>query len=590
MKLESSKKDSGAGTKNPAFHTPSAHGLDGASCAHVPMSEYAHSVSENRLVFRLRSVKGVLNSCTLYYGDRACRQNQVIFTSVDMCIVACDLMFDWWEAEFDTPYKRICYYFELSDGWKKTFYCADLFLDCLPLERFEYFEFPFIHRADIANIPDWAKDAVIYNIFPDSFATGKRFISLEATKKEWHGEITRGKLGGTFNGITENAGYLKELGVNCVYINPVFAAGEYHKYDLIDYYNADPCFGTNDDFGNMVNILHKNGIRVIVDGVFNHCGWHFFAFDDVVKNGKASKYADWFYRLEYPVIRPENEEDIPGYECFAYERRMPKMNTTNPEVVAYFCDVCRYWLREYNIDGWRLDVADEVNDSFWRSFRAAAVEANPGALLIGEIWGDARHWMDGSMFNSSMNYDFHKHCRDFFAKSVINAEEFNTRVVNMLMRYRKNLLYAQLNILDSHDTARFLTVCGGDKRRLKLAVMFQMCFVGIPSIFYGDEQGIEGLTESEYRKPMTWNGDRDLLEFYQKVIKLRNNNIPLRRGGFKTLTAQGSLFAFTREYNGEEMTIALNAGEEAMKFDGQTIEPFGYFIIQPNLPIQATGY
>ncbi|MCL2829015.1 MAG: glycoside hydrolase family 13 protein [Oscillospiraceae bacterium] len=545
---------------------------------HIPMSEYAHSLSETRILFRLRAAKGDLTACTFYYGDRACRQNPVAYTPMNMSRTYSDSLFDWWEVEFDTLYRRICYYFELDDGCEKTLYYADLFTDTLAPERSEVFQLPYVHRADIAKAPEWTKDAVIYNIFPDSFATGHRFISKTPSEKDWNGQVAKGKLGGTICGITENVEYLLELGINCIYINPFFVAGEYHKYDLLDYYNVDPCFGTNADFAELVSILHENGIRVIVDGVFNHCGWRFFAFEDVVKNGKNSKYADWFYRLEYPVIRPDNQDDIPSYECFAYERLMPKLNTANPEVMAYFRDVCQHWLREYKIDGWRLDVADETDNGFWRMFKKEALEVNPEAFLIGEIWVNANHWLDGSMFHSAMNYDFRKHCRDFFATGVIGAEDFSARLTNMLTRYRKNLLYAQLNLLDSHDVSRFLSLCNGDKRRLKLAVLFQMCFVGIPSVFYGDEQGLQGLLEEEYRQPMTWEGDDDLFRFYREAIMLRKENAALTRGDYRAVFADNQLFAFHRTHEENTVMVILNAGEEPAVYDGYKIEPFGYRI------------
>ncbi|MCL2003087.1 MAG: glycoside hydrolase family 13 protein [Oscillospiraceae bacterium] len=543
---------------------------------HIPMSEYAHAVSETRVLFRLRSAKGGLTACTLWIGDRASRRNPVVFAPAAMSVAYSDLLFDWWEIELDAPFRRMCYYFELDGGREKTLYYADMFTDTVSPERSEFYQLPYVHRADVAKAPDWARDAVIYNIFPDSFATGRRAISRKPAEKEWNGEVTRGKHGGTIRGVTENADYLLELGVNCIYINPLFAAGEYHKYDLLDYYHVDPCFGTDADFAEMTETLHKNGIRVMIDGVFNHCGWRFFAFDDVVRNGKSSKYADWFYRLEYPVIRPDNGDDIPGYECFAYERLMPKLDTANPEVAAYFCDVCRHWLREYKIDGWRLDVVDETNNAFWRAFRSAALEVNPDAFLIGEIWVNANHWLDGSMFHSAMNYDFRKHCRDFFAKGAIGAEMFSARVTNMLTRYRKNLTYTQLNLLDSHDVSRFLSLCGGDTRRLKLALLFQMCFVGVPCVYYGDEQGLQGLLEEEYRQPMRWDGDGELFAFYQWAIRLRRDNPALTRGDFKTVCADGGLFVFRRAYEDSRVTVAINAGGSPVRYEDSELEAYEF--------------
>ncbi len=531
---------------------------------HIPMSEYAYGVDEEHVTIRLRCGRGDLLQCVLYFGDRACRQTPVVFTKQEMKVAASDLYFDYYETTLSHPYKRLNYYFELISKTERVLYYGDCFMEGCVDDRSEYYQFPYNHRADLVSPPAWAKDAIIYNIFPDSFATGRGYLSEKPVQKEFAGETVRGKLGGTIKGIAENAAYLKELGFTAIYINPVFAAGEYHKYDLLDYYHIDPCFGTNEEFRDMVRIYHENDMKVIIDGVFNHCGWKFFAFDDVVKNGEKSRYKDWFYRLDFPVIRPENSEDYPGYECFGYERMMPKLNTQNPEVVEYFCGVCQYWLKEYDIDGWRLDVASEINDAFWESFHQAAKEVNPDAILIGEVWETACHWLDGKKFDSTMNYDFRKHCRRFFGDRSIDAFEFDSRVTNMRMRYRAQTVYAQLNLLDSHDVSRFLSLCDNDRKRYKLAVLFQMTFPGIPSVFYGDEMGISGILEEEYRAPMKWKEENeDLFSFYKKAIALRRDYEALRHGKYRTVQAeQGSrLYIYARETDSVTIVIALNADD-----------------------------
>lgn len=532
---------------------------------HIPMSEYCHGLDESHIVYRMRSARGDLKRVTLYYGDTACRVTPIIFTAVPMEVVARDLCHDYWQAIVDSPYNRVYYYFELDDGRSAKLYYGDVFTDHLVDDRSQYFKLPFNHRADIAKVPDWVHDAVVYNIFPDSFATAHKYLSLEATELDYHGQTVRGKLGGTVRGVAENVDYLKELGINCVYLNPIFAAGEYHKYDLLDYYHVDPCFGGNEAFREMVDVLHKNGIRVIIDGVFNHCGWHFFAFEDVVRNQEKSKFCNWFYHLEFPVVRPETPESYPGYACFAYERMMPKLNTANPEVRDYFCNVGRYWIEEFDIDGWRLDVASEVDDSFWRAFRKTVKEVKPDALLIGEVWESASHWLQGDMFDSAMNYDFRKHCSLFFAEASIDAADFAGRITNMLMRYRLQIVPAQLNLLDSHDVSRFLSLCNGDKAKLRLAILFMMTFVGMPTVFYGDELGIQGITEAEFRRPMPWHGgDTELWKFFKKAIAMRRELAPLRRGSFRMVTAeQGSgLIVFARKLDNQKITVCINPGAE----------------------------
>ena len=532
---------------------------------HIPMSQYAYGMDENHIVFRLRAAKADISLCTLIYGDRACRRTPVDYFRERMEIVASDTLFDWWEVTLETDFTRICYAFLIEDReGEKCFYYGDLFCDSLTPDRSAYFQLPFNHRADRIRVPEWMADAIVYNIFPDSFATGSRSVSGKATELRYGDHPVRGKLGGTIRGVTENLDYIRDLGFNCIYLNPIFAAGEYHKYDLLDYYHIDPAFGTDEDFRELVRKAHQMGIRVMIDGVFNHCGWHFFAFEDVVKNGRSSRYWKWFYDLKEPVTVPDNMEDYPNYSCFGYERMMPKLACDEPEVRDYFCKVGAYWVREFDIDGWRLDVASEINDSFWRAFRQTVKAIRPDCALIGEVWESAGHWLDGSMFDSTMNYDFRKHCTAFFAKNSIDAEGFRHRVTDMLMRYRRPVAYGQLNLLDSHDVSRFLSLCGEDRSRQQLAVLFQMTFVGMPCVFYGDELEMTGIKEEEYRHPMPWErADAPMLDFFRQVIQLRNREAALRRGDFTCEKAEDGWFIYSRAYREEKVTVVMNVSKMA---------------------------
>ncbi len=544
---------------------------------HIPMSEYCHGLDERHIVYRLRSAKGDLKQVKLYYGDTACRVTPILFTPVLMEKIAEDQHHDYWEAVVDSPYNRVYYYFELHDGEKTLLYYGDVFTDHLVDDRSQYFKLPFNHRADIARVPDWVQDAVVYNIFPDSFASARRYLSAKPAELDYKGQTVRGRLGGTLRGIAQNVDYLKDLGVNCVYLNPIFAAGEYHKYDLLDYFHVDPVFGGDEAFRELVDTLHKNGIRIIIDGVFNHCGWYFFAFDDVVRNQERSQYCDWFYHLKFPVRRPESPEMEPPYACFAYERMMPKLNTANPAVRDYFCRVGRFWMEEYGIDGWRLDVASEVDDGFWRAFRKTVKEADPEALLIGEVWETANHWLQGDLFDSTMNYDFRKHCNLFFAEQSIDAADFAGRITHMLLRYKKQITPAQLNLLDSHDVSRFLSMCDGNTEKYKLAILLMMTFVGMPTIFYGDELGIQGVLENEYRQPMPWsNGDGRLYAFFKRAIAMRRALSPLRRGNFRMISAEPGtgLIVYERSDDSGKVTVAINSGQGSARLPVPIGEPY----------------
>ena len=530
---------------------------------HRPMSEYAFGLDEDTTVFRLRCARGDLERCTLWYGDTSSPETPVPVYPAEMRLVFRGENCDWWEAELRGVFHRLYYYFELV-GDERLYYSGEVFFSEPSKERSEYFKFPFNHRADIARVPEWALDAVVYNIFPDSFATSRRSITGCGTEKRVSGALSRSRLGGTIRGICENLDYISGLGANCIYLNPIFAAGQYHKYDTIDYLHIDPCLGTDADFRQLVEECHARGMRFILDGVFNHCGAQFFAFRDVLEKQRESRYADWFYRLQFPVTYPEAGER-PNYECFCYERLMPKLDTSNDEVRDYLCGVGEYWLREFDADGWRLDVADEPNDGFWREFRRRCKAVKSDALLIGEVWGGARHWLAGDMLDSTMNYDFRSHCRHFFAEGSIDARTFAGRCADMLMRYKRQITAAQLNLLDSHDTSRFLDICGGEKRRLALAVVFMCCFPGMPCGFYGDELGVMGTNELDFRRAMPWDaGDESLRELYREAIALRRRHPALRRGDLRFLRAEAGeqLLVFECSCPGESLTITINASPE----------------------------
>lgn len=561
---------------------------------HIPLSQYAFSNSERSLTLRLRCAAGELERCVLWYGDRVQPDDPIRFTPLEMERTAHELDFDYFEITFDSPYTRVCYYFELNDGDEPLYLYADIFALQLPSERSEFYQYPFIRREEIASVPEWLKRAVVYNIFPDSFASGKRGIRGASSETAWGDGLTlRSRLGGTIRGITENLDYIAGLGFNCIYLNPIFTAGEYHKYDLLDYFHVSPNLGTDGDFRELVEQAHSLGLRVIIDGVFNHCSWHFFAFDDVVRNGEASCYRDWFYDLSFPVIRPP-EGTVPGYASFAYEPKMPKLNTSNPEVRDYFMEVCAHWIREYHVDGWRLDVANEVDREFWRTFRRTARAIDPDSVMICEVWENAERWLQGDMFDSAMNYDFRKHCRDFFALGAIDAARFSACIAQMLHRYPTGIVQGQLNLLDSHDVSRFLSLCGGDIRRLRLAQVFLFTAPGAPCVFYGDELGMDGTNEENYRGAMPWNdAPCDLREFLQRLTALRWEDDVLALGSWKTLCADGRLYVYERRLGNRSIITALNAGDRPVCLgfhppkDGlrlsygssqQELGPFGYAV------------
>lgn len=591
--------------------------MNKSAILHIPLSQYAFVSSEDTLTIRVRAAKDDLTNCTLYYGDRCCTSSPVDFYPLDMKVFASDGIFDYYEITFQTPFTRVCYYFKLEKEEEWTYYYADHFTQKLPdivkdghvIEgRSEYYQYPFILRSEIPDVPLWLKEAVVYNIFPDSFASGKKTLIGQPKSVPWKDGInSTSKLGGTINGIRENLDYINEIGFNTIYLNPIFVAGECHKYDSLDYFHIDPCFGSDEDFRRLVKELHSRDMRIIIDGVFNHSSWYFPLFEDVVLKGEKSEYANWFYDLTFPVVRPGTESQVPNYACFAYERKMPKLNTSNPQVQEYFAKVGSYWIREFGVDGWRLDVANEIDRNFWRMFRKAVKDANPEAVLVGEVWENSETWLKGDAFDSTMNYDFRKICREFFALGEINAREFGEEITKMLLRYPTNITLGQLNLLDTHDVPRFLSLCDGNRDKYKTVLLFLLLFPGPPSLFYGDEKGIMGITEPQYRSPMPWEEtDEKLTDFIKKVIAIRKtytDYTSVYSCESISKDSDSGLFIFSRKGKKGNIKVILNVSEKEEILEqeevtelkhigkckgkyllqkgvsGNCVEPYGYAVI-----------
>lgn len=528
--------------------------MNPATIFHRPMSEYAFALDDTHYIFRLRTGKGEAESVRFYYADRAVMTPKLQFAPLPMEKFRTDRYFDWYEIRLETRFERIAYYFELQNGVETLFYYGDCYEMAGTPTRADYFQLPFNHRADRFAAPAWTRDAVVYNIFPDSFAAGKRLAPNGAPPCR----------GGTVRGVTENLDYIASLGFNCIYLNPIFAARSYHRYDTLDYYRIDPHMGAEDDLRDLVRRAHALGIRVILDGVFNHVSSDHPFFRDVLGKGRASRYYSCFYALpETPRLPAAGE--LPGYTCFSYVADMPKTNTADPFLRQYFCDVGAYWVRKFDVDGWRLDVANELDDGFLRAFRASVKAAKSDALIVGEVWENAAHYLGGDMLDSAMNYDFRRYCRRFFAEQTVDAETFDTNVSTLLLHYNENALFAQLNLLDSHDVSRFLSLCGGKTERMELAVLLQMTFPGMPCVFYGDEKGLCGESEPEYRRPMAWDASSPLEEVYRRMIALRKTHPALRYGSFHTELACGGVYRYSRVWNGTKITVAMNLGAEPVK-------------------------
>lgn len=421
-------------------------------------------------------------------------------------------------------------------------------------------------------VPYWVQDAVFYQIFPDRFCNGDPGNDPPNVEKWGTKPTLWGFQGGDLRGVIQKLDYLLDLGITAIYFNPIFQATSNHRYNISDYYKIDPKLGTNQDFLALLDAAHHNGIRIIIDGVFNHCGRGFFAFNDVLENTNYSPYADWFNLKKVPPDAYSHGE-AHDYEAWWNFKSLPKFNTDNPLVRKYIMDVARYWIH-LGADGWRLDVPNEIDDDeFWQEFRSVVKAENPDAYLVGEIWDGNPRWVGPQSFDGLMNYPVRDGILGLLTEKL-TADEFGEIITRQLTQYQRENVYAMYNPLGSHDTARLTTELGGDLAKLKMATLFQMTYPGAPAIYYGDEIGLEGGKDPDCRKAFPWNEsdwNHDLRDYIQRWIAIRRNRTVLRRGSFLEIHRDGKRggYAFARKLGEESLLVVLNAssGRRSYRFN-----------------------
>ncbi|AEH38729.1 glycoside hydrolase family 13 protein [Halopiger xanaduensis] len=536
---------------------------------HRSKSSYAYAYDEETVHVRLRTMRGDVAECTLLHGDKFDWPDSATRTRMER--IGRDERFDYWQVSVRPPRRRLCYAFHLSDG-DESLWVTEWGFESKPLSELptagerrplHYFEYPFLHPTDVHDPPEWVSDAVFYQIFPERFANGDPERSPESVE-EWGGEPTLDNFfGGDLQGIIDNLDYLEDLGVSALYLTPIFESRSNHKYNTTDYTSVDPHFGDEETLRQLTEQAHDRGIRVMLDAVFNHCGREFEPFQDVVENGRESEYADWFHVHEFPI----EFEPRPNYDTFGFEAYMPKLNTENPEVKEYLLDVAAYWVDEIGIDGWRLDVADEVDHAFWRELREEVKAIDPDVYILGEIWHDSRAWLRGDQFDAVMNYPFSYAVIDFLIERDLDAGEFADKATRFLGRYPEQVNEVLFNLLGSHDTPRLLYRCDGDERLLRLAFLLLFTYRGTPCLYYGDEVGMTGGDDPDCRRPMVWDEAEQntaLREFVQRLIVLRDDHRPLRRGRirFDRERTTSDLLVYRRADGDETVGIAINRGDD----------------------------
>lgn len=577
-------------------------------------------VSPARLVFTARAHLNDVEKIHVVYreGDGADK-------SVELLPAGEDPAFEYRRAGVDiaNPAGPVRFAFRYTDGGRTMWVGAHGKSEgpIAPEARFAYTP----QALPVFEVPAWAQDGVIYQIFCDRFrngdpandpdfhepmyegrtalpASGKTNAEYFHLVKDWSdiGGLTSspyrtdGKpdwysfYGGDIAGVREKLPYLQDLGVTILYFNPLTVARSNHKYDPCDYLRLDPHFADDATFKAFVEDAHARGIRIIVDMAFNHTGDCHFAFLDSWQKGPQSQYYDWYEWKRWPPpggampgnaafkaddyyacwwgfgIHPELNFDRGRPQGQENSLRDAAQAQVNQPLVDYVLDSARYWIGDLGIDGFRLDVPNEVPFWFWAMFRDAVRKYKPDAYLVGEIWGNAADWIRPDVFDATMNYKFFRDpVQKFLGQGQGNAATFDRELSPGRWQYPQQAVAAQMNLVDSHDTVRWATTLNGDRRRVQLTALFAMTYVGAPHIYYGGEIGLEGGKDPDCRRPFPWDYDKDparvaLRDFFKQAIALRKAHPALRTGSFRTVAAEGMIFGYVRESEGDRVLVVLN--------------------------------
>ena len=493
-----------------------------------------------------------------------------------------------WRIVLKPPFRRLRYVFALTQAQEQWYCYEDGLRPALQLDgRVQCFQMPWMNPADCIAPPDWVRHTVWYQVYPDRFCRGG---SGRPGALPWrHGPVTNAeRFGGDLAGIAQKLPYLAGLGVNGLYLNPIFAARSFHKYDTTDYTRVDPDFGTEADLQELVRQAHANGIRVMLDAVFNHCGPGFAPWRDVVEKGPGSAWRDWFFVNRWPV--EEGRTDDGRYFSFSFHGGMPKLNTNHPAVQDYLIGLCEDWVRRYDIDGLRFDVGNEISHAFLRRLRVRLKALKPDLYLLGEIWHDAPAWLEGDEYDAVMHYPLQSAVRRFFEDESLPARAFGWQAGRCLAAYVPQVSAAQFTLLDSHDTIRLRSrVRSEDEFWQQLAALFTL--PGSPCVYYGTELALEGGRDPDCRRCMPWDeldtdAGRARLDAMRSLIALRRTEPDLQGSAVTFCPGSGRLVRYRRG----SVEVCLNAGTApaalmpggtalfARGWDGRTLAPGGTLV------------
>lgn len=505
--------------------------MEYAAIRHFADKRYCYAIKKGRFLIRLETKKGDAARVVLHVQDKYLPIKYMdTRKEYEMKIKYSDNYIDYYEITIDIDVVCLRYFFEIEDtAGKVTYYGNHNFYDECITDIDRMFDCPQnLREEEMFELPDWARNKVVYQIFPSRFASDQ-----DVPEEVWYQAPIGHKadLKGSLRGIIDHLDYIKELGADIIYMTPIFSSNTSHKYNIDDYYRIDPSFGTKEDLKELVSRAHELGMYVILDGVFNHTAIDFFAFKDIREKEERSAYLNWYYLEDFPLVIEWGKK--PNFKTFSYAAFMPKLNLQNKETADYVIDVASYWIRECDIDGWRLDVADEINHAFWKRFRREIKAVKKDTLIIGEIWHFAGDFLEGDEWDSIMNYQFYYAVKDLVASEKMSAASFVGNLNFMKGNLNSGLEGYLWNFIDSHDTARFSHSVGNNIKKQKLAAALQLLLPGMPMIYYGDEVALKGGPDPDCRRGMLWDESRqnkEILKFYKILIRIRHEYSVLTEG------------------------------------------------------------
>lgn len=546
-----------------------------ASIFHKANDSYAYAYDNAHIHIRIHTGKNEVRQIELISGDPYdFIDGNWNYQKQSMHKIGSCSRYDYWQIKIKPAFKRLRYGFLLSDSQDEILFTEKGFFTKIPTGNVAYyFNFPYLHATEVFHGPDWVKSTVWYEIFPDRFAKAQQTTKQPLTV--WGEVPTRTNFfGGNFRGVMERLDHLSDLGITGIYFAPIFLAPSNHKYDTMNYFEIDPLFGTKTDFQALVQQCHARGIRIMLDCVFNHCGYQFAPFQDVLKHGQDSKYQDWFH-IDW---QRTEETGTLQYECFGFYPIQPKLNTQNEEVQHHLLDAATYWTKEFAIDAWRLDVANEVDHAFWRTFKKQIQTINPKIYILGEIWHDATPWLDGTQFHGVMSYPFTFYALQCIAHEKISVRAFEEHINELLFAQPETIRPFTFHLLDSHDTIRLATACENQEEKIMLLLVLLLTFYGCPAIYYGTEIGLEGGEDPDCRRCMIWEEKQQNRTIYQhtkKLIQLRKTYPTLANDGNFRFVSHNfrHVLMYERKSSTETWRIILNVSADMvnMKILGEVM-------------------